>query len=355
MENKITRGAQELLMAILLFGLMFIVSEIFAQHQVGHTTITFQDASRANRAIETEIYYPVVTSGNDVSMVADTFPVIVFGHGFVMPWSDYENLWAEFVSRGYIMAFPRTEGSITGTDHQQFGWDLQFLVAAMQNENTLPSSIFYQGVSPETALMGHSMGGGAAFLAADSLVANGNVNLKTLIGLAPAESSSNGVSSINSALKITLPSIILSGGQDGVTPPVDHHIPMYDNLASDCKTFINLLGGAHCYFANSSTTCDLGEGTSSTGITLDRPQQHDITFDFVNLWLDYTLKGDCNAFSEFNDSLQTSNRIDYNQACTLNPIPVIVDNSGDLSSSTTGVSYQWYLDGNPISNSDVLL
>ena len=118
------------------------------------------------------------------------------------------------------------------------------------------------------------------------------------------------------------------------------------------KTFINLLGGAHCYFANSSTTCDLGEGTSSSGITLDRPQQHDITFDFVNLWLDYTLKGDCNAFSEFNDSLLTSNRIDYNQTCTLNPIPVIADNSGDLSTSTIGVSYQWYLDGNPISNSD---
>jgi predicted dienelactone hydrolase len=352
MERKITRNAQEILIAILLFGLMFLASETFAQHQIGHTQITFQDASRGNRAIQTEIYYPATNSGNDVSMVVDTFPVIIFGHGFVMAWSDYENLWNEFVSRGYIMAFPRTEGSITGTDHQQFGWDLQFLVTAMQNEGVTPSSIFYQGVSKNTALMGHSMGGGAAFLAADSLVANGNINLKTLIGLAPAESSTNGVSSINSALSVTVPSIVLSGSQDGVTPPLDHHIPMYDNLASDCKTFINLLGGAHCYFANSSTTCDLGEGTSSSGITLDRPQQHDITFDFVNLWLDYTLKGDCNAFSEFNDSLLTSNRIDYNQTCTLNPIPVIADNSGDLSTSTIGVSYQWYLDGNPISNSD---
>jgi len=351
MKYFITKNIRELLMLTLFFGLMLLASQAFTQHQVGHTTITFQDASRGNRDIETEIYYPAATSGNDVSMVADTFPVIVFGHGFVMAWSAYENLWAEFVPRGYIMVFPRTEGSITGTDHQQFGWDLQFLVTEMQNENLDPGSIFYQGVAQNTALMGHSMGGGAAFLAADSLCTNGNINLKTLVGLAPAESTTNGVSSINSALSVTVPSVVLSGGSDGVTPPVDHHIPMYDNLAA-CKTFINVLGGAHCYFANTNTNCDLGEGTSSTGISITREDQHAITFDFVNLWLDYTLKGDCNAFSEFNDSLQTSSRVDYNQVCTLNPIPVIVENTGDLTSSETGVSYQWYLDGNPISNSN---
>jgi alpha-beta hydrolase superfamily lysophospholipase len=352
MENKITNTTREILIAILLFGLMFIVSETYAQHQIGHTQITFQDASRNNRSIQTEIYYPASVAGNDVAIESGTYPVIVFGHGFVMAWDAYKNLWEEFVPRGYIMVFPRTEGSIIGTDHQKFGWDLQFLVTQMQSEGASPSSIFYQGVANETALMGHSMGGGAAFLAADSLVTNGNTSLKTLIGLAPAESSSNGVSSINSALSVTLPSLILSGSNDGVTPSVDHHIPMYDNLASDCKTFINVLGGGHCYFANSNFNCDFGEGTSSTGISITRAEQHQVTFDFVNLWLDYTLKGDCSALPEFNDSLQTSTRVDYNQDCTLNPIPVITDNSGDLTSSTTGVSYQWYLDGNPISNSN---
>ena len=351
MKDFVTKNIREFLMLILFFGLMMLGSQAFSQYQVGHTQITFQDAARGNRDIQTEIYYPASTSGDDVSMVADTFPVIVFGHGFVMAWSAYENLWAEFVPRGYIMVFPRTEGSITGTDHQQFGWDLQFLVTEMQNENMNTGSIFYQGVAQNTALMGHSMGGGAAFLAADSLCTNGNVNLKTLVGLAPAESSTNGVSSINSALSVTIPSVVLSGSSDGVTPPIDHHIPMYDNLAG-CKTFIDVLGGAHCYFANTNTNCDFGEGTASTGISITREEQHAITFDFVNLWLDYTLKGDCHAFSEFNDSLQNSVRVDYNQVCTLNPIPVISENNGDLTSSETGVSYQWYLNGSPISNSN---
>ncbi len=307
---------------LLLFLSIFIVLIIKSQHQVGHYNVTFQDPERGNRAIETEIYYPATSAGDNTPVVAGNYPVIVFGHGFVMAWSAYENLWEEFVPRGYIMVFPRTEGSIFGTDHQAFGWDLEYLVTQIQAEGLNATSPIFNAVAANTALMGHSMGGGASFLAADSLCSNGNTNLKTLIGLAPAESSTNGVSSINSALSITVPSVVLSGAQDGVTPAVDHHIPMYDNLASDCKTFINVLGGAHCYFANTNTACDFGEGTSSSGIAITRTEQHQVTFDFLNLWLDYTLKGDCDDFSTFQDSLTASTRITYNQSCNYQPLEV---------------------------------
>lgn len=338
----------------LTIGLCLLVfsTSLFAQHQVGHTTITFQDANRGNRNIQTEIYYPAQTAGNNTTAVQDTFPVIVFGHGFVMAWDAYQNVWEEFVPQGYILVFPRTEGSILGTNHQEFGWDLQFLVSQLQVEGATPASLLYNVVAPETALMGHSMGGGAAFLAADSLVNNGNGNLKTLVGLAPAESSTNGVSSINSAKSITVPSVIFSGSQDGVTPPGDHHIPMYDSLASSCKTFVSITGGAHCYFANSNFNCDFGEGTSSTGISITRAEQHDIYFDFLALWLDYTLKYNCNAFTEFNDSLSNSARVTYNQSCVPSPTPIISYNTGTFTSSVSGVSYVWYLNGVPIPNSN---
>lgn len=344
--------------AILLYRIFAILAFIFisqftiAQHQIGHMTITFQDANRGNRNIETEIYYPAHTAGNNTPAVQDTFPVIIFGHGFVMAWDAYENVWEEFVPQGYIIAFPRTEGSIISTNHQAFGWDLQYLVTQIQAEGINSNSILYNVVAPETALMGHSMGGGAAFLAADSLASNGNVNLKTLVGLAPAESTTNGVSSINSAKSVTVPSLIFSGSQDGVTPPVNHHIPMYDSLASSCKTFVDIIGGGHCYFANSNFNCDFGESTSSVGISITRTEQHDVYFDFLGLWLDYTLKYNCNAFDEFNDSLANSTRVNHNQACVLNPTPSIIDNMGTLTSSVTGVSYLWYLNGSPIPNSN---
>ena len=353
-KNLVKRGSKEIIIFIVLFVMMFAATKLFAQNQIGHTQITFTDPARSNRAIQTEIYYPSSTTGDDVSMVAGQYPVIVFGHGFVMAWSAYQNLWESYVPRGYIMMFPRTEGNITGTDHQQFGWDLQFLVGAIQTENNTPSSIFYNGVAPETALMGHSMGGGASFLAADSLCTNGNTNIKTLIGYAPAESSTNGVSSINSALSVTVPSVVFSGSNDGVTPAVDHHTPMYNNLASSCKTFVNVLGGGHCYFANTNTNCDFGESTSSTGISITRLEQQDIAQDLTNLWLDYMLKGDCDAFDYFQDSLATSTRISHLQACAVNPTPSIIDNGGSLTSSETGVSYQWYLNGNPIASSNLV-
>jgi predicted dienelactone hydrolase len=330
----------------LLFACSFLFTIlVFGQnHPIGHTTIMFEDPDRGNRQIETEIYYPATVAGEDTQAAVGKFPVIVFGHGFVMAWSAYQNLWEEFVPRGYIMAFPRTEGNAFSTDHQEFGWDLQFLVTAMQQEGNDSNSILFDLVASETALMGHSMGGGAAFLAADSLVNNGNTNLKTLVGLAPAESNSNGVSSIASATQITLPSLILSGEQDGVTPPVDHHIPMYNNLASDCKTIINVIGGAHCYFANTNTACDFGEGTSSTGISITRQEQHQVTFDFVNLWLDYALKAECNSFSTFNDSLDVSPRINFDQVCNISvtTIDTSVTASGfNLEAIQTGATYQW--------------
>lgn len=320
-------------------------------------TKTFVDASRNNRDIQTEIYYPAVTAGNNTTAASGEYPVIVFGHGFVMAWDAYANLWEEFVPRGYIMVFPRTEGSAFSTNHQNFGWDLQYLVNEIQNEGALSSSPIYNAVAAATALMGHSMGGGAAFLAADSLCVNGNTNLKTLIGLAPAESSTNGVSSINSAIRVTIPSLILSGIQDGVTPPIDHHIPMYNSLASTCKTILNVIGGAHCYFANSNFACDFGEGTSSTGISITRDQQHDVTFDFVNLWLDYTLKNECNSFSVFQDSLTISNRITWDQSCST-VIPSIdvtlTQTPTQISSNENGATaYQWLDCGNnnsPIAN-----
>ena len=200
------------------------------------------------------------------------------------------------------------------------------------------------------------MGGGAAFLAADSLCENNNINLKTLVGLAPAESSTNGVSSIASAANITVPSLIFSGIQDGVTPPVEHHIPMYDALATNCKTILNIIGGAHCYFANSNLACDFGESTSSSGISITRVQQQDVFNDFITPWLDFTLKSNCTSFNIFQDSVAISTRITYNQQCNY-VSPTINTNLSQSSSSitsleaTSGASYQWI---NCFDNSEIV-
>src|SRR6476620_5150956 len=82
-----------------------------AQFQIGHTTMTFIDPSRGNRAVETEIYYPADVAGDDTTIAfgIEKFPIIAFGHGFLMGWNAYENIWTAVVPQGFIMAFPKTE------------------------------------------------------------------------------------------------------------------------------------------------------------------------------------------------------------------------------------------------------
>ena len=339
-----------------IFILFFLSATISAQHFIGNYSIVFQDSSRLNRDILTEIYYPASSQGQSTPAATGQFPIIIFGHGSAISTNSYQNLWQEFVARGYIMIFPETEGGII-SNHQQFGWDLQFLVTKIQYEGNNISSPIYNIVANNTALMGHSMGGGAIFLAADSLSENNNNQLKTIIGLAPAESFSNGVSSILSAGSIIISALILSGSQDGVTPPDIHHLPIYNNLASNYKTFISISGGAHCYFGNSNFVCDFLENASSSGISITRDEQQQTTFDFLNSWLDYSLKDNCEQYLIFQDSLINSNRITYDQVHIENPTPIIIENNGVLTSTAIGIEYKWFLNDSVIAgeNSIVLI
>lgn len=93
----------------ILAGLMLITTTLLAQpFNIGHTTVGFFDSSR-NRSIETEVYYPADTPGENVPLALGNYPVIVFGHGFLMSWEAYQNFWTELVPSGYVICFPTTE------------------------------------------------------------------------------------------------------------------------------------------------------------------------------------------------------------------------------------------------------
>lgn len=288
-----------------LLGLLFISPGLSQPFNIGHTSIVFHDDIR-NRDINTEIYYPADNFGENEPVSIGNFPVLVFGHGFLMGWDSYQNFWTEIVPNGYVFCFPTTEMNIT-PDHQQFGQDIKFLVTKMQIESQDSNSLFFNSLAAETGAMGHSMGGGASFLAAEN-----NTNVHALINFAAAETTP---SAISAASGITVPSLIFSGDDDCVAPPIDHQNIMYDSLNSNCKTQIKIINGVHCYFADNNFNCNLGESFCNGTLNITRPEQQAVTNDFLNLWLDYSLKGNQNAFTVFNDSLQNSNRISYLQYC----------------------------------------
>lgn len=295
------------ILLFLIFSTMPVWSQPFA---IGHTTISFIDASRGNRSIATEIYYPADSNGDDVPLTATTtqsFPVLTFGHGFVMTWDAYQNLWEALVPKGYIMAFPKTEGGLSPS-HGEFGKDLAFVSSQIFNLGMLQSSPFYNRVSVMNAVMGHSMGGGAAFLAPQY-----NSNITTIVTLAAAETNP---SAIGAANNINIPALVVAGSNDCVTPPVSNQELMYNALVSACKTFVSINGGSHCQMANSNFLCNFGEATCTPQPTITRDQQHIILEAYLGLWLDAQLKADCVAGLNFNTLINSDSPVTFQKNCT---------------------------------------
>lgn len=323
---------------ITLFFFSFVICHFsFAQYPVGFVNTTWNDPARS-RDVTCWVYYPGVAAGQNQTVATGSFPVIVFGHGFVMGYDVYSNIWNALVPKGYIVVLPTTESGFSPV-HANFGGDIAFLAAKMQSEGASNSSPFYQRIAPKSGVMGHSMGGGSSFLAAEN-----NTSITTMVTLAAAVTNP---SSTTAAANITIPSLSIAAANDCVAPPADHQIPMYNALASTCKTYISIVGAGHCYFAETNFNCSFGEGTCTPNPTITRPQQQDAAADMFTLWFDHWLKDDCQAWEDLQDSMAVSTRITSQQSCT-QPTPVIGMNGMYLEATPAGSYYQWYYEGSII-------
>jgi len=278
-------------------------------YALGHLSVTYTDPARPGRSIPCEIYYPAETGGEGVPVAPPPvggFPVVTFGHGFLMSWDSYAYLWEALVPSGYIMAMPRTEGSLFPS-HAQFGADLAFLVVRLRQEGAAPGSLFEGAVAATAAVAGHSMGGGASFLAAGA-----DETITALWNLAAAETNP---SAIAAAGAILAPALLFSGSYDCVTPPPQHQEPMYEALASDCKTLAGLNGASHCQFADANTLCELGEG-GCLDPAISREQQHALVLQLLVPWLDHILKAEPGAWTAFLAALESPG-VEPRQSCPI--------------------------------------
>jgi len=127
----------------LVFSIMFFAVFAVAQFQVGTQSLTVQDPTRGNRNIGYEVCYPATAAGANAPVAAGQFPVIVFGHGFSIAVSEYDVWCNAYAAKGYIIAFPTTEGSaFPFPDHEQFSLDMSFLIDHLLGASTpFPGSI----------------------------------------------------------------------------------------------------------------------------------------------------------------------------------------------------------------------
>lgn len=261
--------------------LLLFVSELPAQpFAIGQQSVSLPDPARNNRQVTAEVYYPAMQAGMGAPMALGVFPVVVIGHGFLMTAASYEMYWEHLVPLGYVVAAATTEGSISPS-HEQFGLDLAFLVSSLQAEGRRAGSVFQNGISDKSAVTGHSMGGGATYIAGRSMP-----SISTLVTFAAAETNPSAQAA---AADCAMPALMFAGTSDCVTPPASAQSPIYQNLASSCKYFVTLSGASHCQFANTNPICRLGE--IGCNITMTEARQHALVLSLLGPWLDLYLKG----------------------------------------------------------------
>ncbi len=301
-----------------------LASNLMAQtYHIGSRDMTFIDPSRGNRVIETVVFYPSDVTGYMVplgSPIEKKFPVIVFGHEKEVAWNNYQYLWDRFVVKGFILAIPVTEmGGTPNAD--EFAKDLAFIASEFVSMRYDASSFFYKKHNSKSCVMGHGMGGGAATLAAQY-----NPSITALVTLAATETVP---SAIAASSNITIPAVVISGGEDCVSPAGMNQLPMFNNLASDCKTFINLTDASHCNFAQNAGVCTGTEVLCNGFPTSYQNTDHLATY-YLASFLRYYLKSNAPALAKFEWKLnQKKKNMTYMMYCNNNAPRLAADDGDD--------------------------
>lgn len=284
---------------------------------VGKRSITYVDATRANRNITTELYYPATAAGTNTPLATGTekYPVIVFGHGFVMPPSAYLWLADSLVKYGFLVAFPSTESSFSPS-HEQFGRDLAFLAQRLPTLNDSSGNFLFGRVANKVAVGGHSMGGGCSFLAMTY-----NTQIQAVFNVAAAETNPSAKAAASGVQK---PALLFSGSQDCIVAPSEQQT-MYNNIPYPCKTYINITGGLHCQFGNNDGTCTLGQISSgcnnspiNVGIVFEK------TISLLRPFLQHYLKADCSAANGFETAYTSLTGATKLRTCTSDPLGCVI-------------------------------
>lgn len=315
--------------------LMMISLFAFSQYQVGQKVITYTDPDRGDREIETYIFYPSTTGGVDAPIASGEFPAIIFGHGTAMADIElYQYLWDALPVEGYICLVPTTEGGsppLSAPDHEEFGLDLKFLNVKIKSEDLNSSSFFFNHVTANTALLGHSVGGKAVLIAAAN-----NTDLTTIVTLTAALGNppwpydGYGYDAITNSLPyITVPSLVVDTEFDCVVPDDEGHQMTYDLIPAECKTYVKIFGGGHCYMASSdASSCESTEGwiggNCEGDFTITREEQNQTVLDIIIPYFEYMLKNVAIAEDEFLAYITTSPEVTYLRDCET-PDPTIED------------------------------
>ncbi|MGW2825733.1 alpha/beta hydrolase family protein [Streptomyces sp. NPDC001443] len=242
-------------------------------YPVAYTDLT---ATASGRSFSARVWYPGQSAGADAPVAGGAHPALAFGHGFFQSVTQYQSLTEHWASWGFITVAPKSQGGLFPS-HAAFADDLNAALTWLTEQNSTSTSRFAGSVNTDRlALAGHSMGGGAALLAAAH-----NTAVKSVSTLAAAETNPSAVTASGT---LTAPAQYLGGSADSVAGVAGNQQKMYDAKPAPAQLRV-ITGGFHCGFEDSSGFgCDSG--------TITRSAQQKLTRAITTAWLLYTLGDD---------------------------------------------------------------
>ncbi len=314
------------------FALGWMLLALSSNAQTNSFSFSFNDPDRNGREIPVNFHHDLGLEGPS--------PLVVLAHGFVMTPADYGDLVENLVGEGYVVGVVDTETGFAPS-HGDFALDLAFVIRhAAQQVGELSGLL-----GTASALIGHSMGGGASWLAAADL----GDELDALIGLAPAETTPSAQAA---GPDIVAPTLLISGSADDVTPPDTQHLPLFNALESvDCRAWVSLVEGGHCGFADAGSLCDFGE-ILFAGMTRQVQQAH--SFSLINSWLDHHVRDAMEGLAPMETyALQASDEVELELSCDWTHVPFLARLSHELPLWPNPATHEVRFDSPLLSSPDV--
>jgi dienelactone hydrolase len=194
-------------------------------------------------SFEARLHYPVPGSSPDTR--GEPAPIVAFGHGYQTAVELYTETLDHLASWGIVVIAPRSGGELFPS-HQAFAVDLRIALDWVVAEAAAGGDWPAGAIDPAArGVAGHSMGGGAAVLAAADDAA-----IRAVATLAAAETDP---SAIEAASRLAVPSLFVAAGDDAITPVDEHQRPMFEATRSGRAQLRTIVGGSHCGFLDSET------------------------------------------------------------------------------------------------------
>lgn len=240
-------------------------------YQAGYQEVSI--ARPGGSTFTARLFYPATAAGegNPIDVSGGPYPAISFGHGFFQAVSNYQSTLRHLATHGYLVIATNSQGGLF-PNHAAFAEDMLLCLAWLEQQNATPESLVYQLVATNAfGLSGHSMGGGAAILAADD---------SRVCVVVPLAAANTNPSAVAASANVRVPLRHIVGSADSIVSAASTRL-MYDNTPNP-RQFVNIQGGFHCGFIDAQGFgCDSGSMSRSDQLAFTRR----LLTEFFDLYL----------------------------------------------------------------------